>query len=56
MQRETLAPQRAVERLDEGIVDRLARPAELERDVMPVGPVVQQLRGEFGAIVPAESW
>jgi len=55
MQRETLAPQRAVERLDEGIVDRLVRPAELERDVMPVGPVVQHLRGEFGAMVDRDA-
>src|SRR5258705_13069195 len=53
MQRETLASQGAVEGVDERIVHRLAGLAELERDMMPAGPVVQELRGELGPIVPA---
>src|ERR1700720_2776030 len=55
MQRETLASQGAVEGFDERIVHRLAGSAELERDMMPVGPVVQQLRGELGAIVDGDA-
>jgi len=50
MQRETLAPEGAIKGFDERIVHRLARPTELERDVMPVGPVVQELRGELRAM------
>jgi len=55
MQRETLASQGVVEGFDERIVHRLAASAELERDMMPVGPVVQELRGELGAIVDGDA-
>jgi len=55
VQRETLASQRAVEGLDERIVHRLAGPAELERDVLPVRPMIQQPRGELGAVVHGDA-
>ena len=46
MQREAFASQRALEGFDERIVHRLAGPAELERDVLQVCPVIQRSRGD----------
>ena len=53
---QALAPKRAVEGFDEGVVDRLRGPAEVQLDPVPVRPVIQRLRRELGAVVPAESW
>ena len=49
--RKALPPQRGVEALDVGVVRRLPRPAEVQLNLVPVGPVVQGPGGEFGAIV-----
>jgi hypothetical protein len=48
---EALVAQATVERFDEGIVGRLAGPGEVERDAILVGPAVERLRDELGAII-----
>ena len=47
--------QTAVEAFDEGIVGRLARPAEVQRDAVDVGPMVERPTGKFGAIAHWEA-
>lgn len=44
MEVETLVAEAAVERLDEGIIRRLARPGELELDAVAVRPGIQRAR------------
>src|SRR6266478_8736947 len=55
MQRETLTPERAVKGLDERVVHGLAGPAEFEPDMMPVRPVIQELRSKLGTIVDGDA-
>jgi hypothetical protein len=43
---ETLAPKRAVEGLDEAVVERFARTIEVELDAIPVCPHVVRLLGD----------
>jgi len=51
MLREALAPQRAVEGLDEAVVPRRPRPTEVELDVIPVRPGIEGPRGELCPVV-----
>jgi hypothetical protein len=51
MLRETLSPNGAVEGLSEGVVHGLAGSAEVEFDLVPMRPVIQDTRGELGAVV-----
>ena len=51
MTREALTPQAAVERLADRVVDRFARPAEVERDAVFVGPAIEHLRDKLGPII-----
>lgn len=54
---EALRPELAVERLDEGIVGRLAGSGEIERDALLVGPEVEVARDKFRALVnPNGPW
>jgi hypothetical protein len=46
-------PEPTVELLDEGIVARSARSAEVELDSVPIGPVIEPPGGELGPIVAA---
>ena len=48
---ETFVAQPAVETLDKRVRRGLARPNEVERDAAPIGPFVQRLGREFGAVV-----
>src|SRR5262249_36756368 len=48
---QTLAAELAVEALDEGVVRRLARSAEVESDVMHEGPQVELLADELRSVV-----
>ena len=43
--------QPAIEAFHEGIVGRLSRPAEVQRDTVDVGPVVERPRDKFRAVV-----
>jgi hypothetical protein len=54
MLREALLAKPAIERLDQGIVPRSARPTEVELDPVPVGPMVQGPRGELGSVVDGD--
>ena len=45
---QALGPEAAVEGLDEGIVSRLAGPAEVQGDAMGIGPQVQVPGDELG--------
>jgi len=47
----TFRPQPAVERIAEGVVGRLARPGEVERDAIGVGPEIEVARHELAALV-----
>jgi len=49
--RQALTPEADVERLDVGAVRRLAWPAKVQSDTVPMGPVVERLRGELGPTV-----
>src|ERR1019366_2465314 len=51
MLRETLSSQAAVEGFAHAVIDRLARPAVVELDVIPVRPVIERRRRELGAVV-----
>ena len=53
--REALTPEASVERLDVGVVRRLARAAEVQPDPVPVGPVVERFRGELPPIVDRDA-
>jgi hypothetical protein len=48
---EALGAQSSVERLDERVVGRLARSAEVERDVVGVRPEIEVTRDKLRAIV-----
>ena len=48
---QALLPEAAVERLDEGVVRGLARPAEVQFYTVQVSPLVQSLRSELRVIV-----
>src|SRR5215471_939132 len=54
MLREALLPKPAIERLDQGIVPGFTGSAEVEVDLVPVGPVIQGARGELGPIVDGD--
>jgi len=43
--------QPAIEAFDEGVVGRLSRPAEVQRDAVDVGPVIERPGDKFRAIV-----
>ena len=47
---QALGPEATVEGLDEGIVGRLARPGEVERDTALVGPKIQRIDASLSAI------
>src|SRR5258706_15441388 len=51
MQIEQLVPHATVVALDDGVLDRLPRLDELERDAMLIGPGVEKAAAELGAIV-----
>src|SRR5205809_4639624 len=51
---QTLGSELAVERLDEGIVRRLAWPREVERHVVHVGPQIELLAHELRSVVDAD--
>ena len=46
-----LIAQPAIEAFHEGIVGRLSRPAEVQRDTVDVGSVVERPRDKFRAVV-----
>jgi hypothetical protein len=48
---QALVAQRSVECLHEAVVGRLARPAEVELNLMVIGPQLQQPPREFGSVV-----
>jgi hypothetical protein len=48
---QAFCPEVAVERLDEGIVRRLPRPAEFESDAMAIRPGVQRAGDELGPVI-----
>ena len=47
--------QPAVEALDEGVVGRLARPREIERDAVLIRPPVERLRDELRTVAHWEA-
>ena len=51
MLREALSSDGSVEGLDEGVVARLARPAEIQQDPVDPRPVIQGSRGELRPVV-----
>ena len=48
-------PQGGVERLDEGIVGRLARPGEVDLHAVEIGPLVEHAAGELRAVVDPQA-
>lgn len=55
MRVQALVPEPAVEGLHKGIVGRLARPAEIQRYPIDVGPVIEPPEDELGAIAHWEA-
>ena len=51
---QALRPQAPIERLDESVVRRLPRPAEIQRDVVLVSPQIEVARDEFGSLIDAD--
>lgn len=51
---ETLVAQATVETLDETVLDGFAGPDELQRDPARVGPLIEMLARELGAVVAHE--
>ena len=51
---QTFGPELAVERLDEGVVGRLAGPGEVERHAFRVGPQVEIAGDELGALIDTD--
>ena len=54
MRIQALGAELAVERFDEGVVGRFARPGEVERDAALVRPQIQIARHKLGALVDAD--
>ena len=52
---ETLLPQPAVEALDEGVLNRLARLDELQLHAAFVGPLIEYAASKFRAIIRGEA-
>jgi hypothetical protein len=50
-----LVAKAAVERFYQGIVGWFSRTAEIERDLMQVGPLVESARNKFGTVVRQEA-
>ena len=50
---QTFCPEAAIERFDEGVVGRLARPGEVERDAALIGPEIQVARVRSDAFICA---
>lgn len=48
---QALVAQAAVERLDQGIVDRLARSGEVDLDPIQVGPLIKHATGKLRSVV-----
>jgi hypothetical protein len=48
---QALTAEAAVERLDEGVVRRLAWPREVERDALGIGPQIEIAADELGALI-----
>jgi hypothetical protein len=48
---EALVTQSTVEGFDKGIVGRFARPGEVQRYAIGVGPAIERLRDKLGSIV-----
>jgi hypothetical protein len=53
---QTLVAEPSVERFNQGIVGSFSRTAEVERDLMQVGPLVERTRHELRAIVDANGF
>ena len=51
---QALRPEAAVKDLDEGVVRRLAGPAEVQGDAMGIGPQVQVSGHELGALIDSD--
>ena len=51
---QALIAQPPVERLDQRVFNGLARADEIELHALPPGPLVEQLRGELGAVVDGD--
>ena len=51
---QALVAQPAVETLDECVFHGLARPDEIQRDAALIGPFVQRLGHEFGAVIDGD--
>src|SRR5665647_2332013 len=51
---QTLRAETSVEGFDEGIVSRLARPAEVERDAIDVGPQIEVAGDEFRSLIDTD--
>ena len=51
MRTETFAPECSVERFNEGIIRWLARPREIDPDVILMSPKIHRLTCEFAAVV-----
>jgi len=52
---QTLVAEPSVEGFNQGIVGWFSRTAEVKRDLMQVGPLVERTRHELGAIVRGEA-
>ena len=48
---QTLIPQRAIEALDEGVLDRMSGANEVERDALGVGPLIERLTHKLRPVV-----
>lgn len=48
---EAFIPKGSVERLDEGVVGGLARPAEVDPHAVMISPEIDKVAGKLGAIV-----
>ncbi len=55
MRVQALVAEAAGEGLNEGIVGRLSRPAEVQRHPIDVGPMIKRPGDEFGAIAHWEA-
>lgn len=51
---QTLSAEASIEGFDERIVSRFARPTEVERDTIGIGPQIQIARDELGALIDAD--
>ena len=54
MRAQAFAPERPIERFDEGVIRRLARPGEVDLHLVVMSPQIQRLSGELAAVVPCK--